>query len=70
MSSIKPVDHAKAWAEAIVIAASLYNQAELHVWLHAPQSLVGNWTPLQMLGCGKGDELLRVMQSLEEGAFV
>lgn len=64
------VDHAEKWAAAVAIAAEHYTQTELAVWLNAPQLMLANWTPIQLLGCGRGDELLRVMEGLESGAYL
>lgn len=58
------------FAEAVAIAADLYTDAELAVWLTAPQPQADNWTPLQLLGCGKSAELLAAMRRLVDGVYL
>ena len=56
--------------EAITIAAGIYTDMELVVWLQAPQPLLENWTPLQLIACGRGDDLARAMRQMEDGVYI
>lgn len=58
------------FVEALALATELYTDAELAVWLTSPQPLLEGWTPLQLLGCGKAADLLRVMQALDAGVYL
>lgn len=56
--------------EALLIAGGFYTDQEFAIWLTSPQPLLDNWTPIQLIGCGKGDELLRVMKALDDGVYI
>ena len=63
-------DQLVAFHEAIGIATECYTPVELAFWLNAPQPLLDNWTPVQLLGGGKAEQLLNVMESLESGVHL
>lgn len=58
------------FADALLIAASMYTDVELAFWLTAPQPLIGMWTPVQLLARGEADKLRSVMRAIEDGAYV
>jgi len=66
MPDKKPSD----FPEVIRIAATLWTDQELAIWLTAPQEQHENWTPLQMLGCGKIGELLQSLKCIEDGVYL
>jgi hypothetical protein len=65
-----PHDTGDTFQQAVGIASELYSDVELAVWLTAPQPLLNNLTPIQLLALGRSPELLRVMQALDEGAYL
>jgi len=65
-----PHDTGDTFQQAVGIASELYSDIEVAVWLTAPQPLLNNLNPIQLLALGRSPELLRVMQALDEGAYL
>lgn len=63
-------DSGDSFSTAVALASEWYNDVELAVWLTAPQPLLHNLTPVQLLALGRAPELLRLMQAMEAGAYL
>jgi hypothetical protein len=59
-----------AFVEAVRIAATWYTPVELAFWLSSPQPQNDNWTPVQLLGGTRADELLAAVQQHEGGVYL
>lgn len=64
-----PHDTGDTFQQAVGIASEIYSDLELAVWLTAPQPLLNNLNPIQLLALGRSPELLSAMQAFDEGAF-
>jgi uncharacterized protein (DUF2384 family) len=49
--------------------AELYEPDEARVWLHAPNRLLGNKRPFDLISRGEIDPVLQVIAMLKDGAF-
>lgn len=70
MTQEAPRPNYAEFAEALLIAATLYDDVELAFWLTAPQPLIEMWTPVQLLARGESARLLSALRALEDGAYI
>lgn len=50
--------------------AELYTDEELQRWWHTPQRLLGWKSPSSLIFDGRGDEVLRLVNQMREGAYL
>ena len=72
LHSTVPVDERSStpFARAVLIASSWYSDPELAIWFTAPQPLLDGWTPLQLLGCGRANQLESAVIALNESVYL
>jgi len=58
-----------AFLQALGIAATMYSPAELAQWLQAPQPLLGNQSPIELLATGQTLALFDILRAIDEGAY-
>lgn len=60
----------RAFVEAVEIASEMWTAQEMAIWLTSPQPLLANWTPVQMLGCGRAVPLRDVLRNISDGVYL
>lgn len=57
-------------AAVALMERAYYTDAELAVWLTAPQPLIGNVSPIELLATGRKAELLAAVQRMDEATYI
>ncbi len=47
-----------------------YNELESHIWMLAPQFLLGGMTALECIRLGKSDDVVAIIDRLDSGAYL
>ena len=50
--------------------SELYPPPEAHLWLYSPHKQLAGQRPADLIQAGKGEEILRIIAQLKDGAFV
>ena len=50
--------------------AEFYTEAEIELWLHRPHPQLGDVSPWNMTSTGRADEVHRIIDRMDEGAYL
>jgi hypothetical protein len=51
-------------------AGALYDESEFALWFSSPQALLCGRAPAELVAIGRGDEVMRLIAQIEQGAFL